>query len=130
MTSATERLRALLDERGVEHFDGCESTLWGYERTSESTGTYRYSADEISDGFVNVWLHHLTPEQAVDATLGRGECHPVISDNLSESEGTGDAWADCSECGRLLFVLTDPNSQPPNYCPSCGARVIGGADAD
>ena len=76
MTSATERLRALLDERGVEHFDGCESTLWGYERTSESTGTYRYSADEISDGFVNVWLHHLTPEQAVVATLGETPTPP------------------------------------------------------
>lgn len=50
-------------------------------------------------------------------------CHPVISDNLTESEGTGDAWADCSECGHLLFVLTDPNSQVPNYCPNCGRRV-------
>ena len=57
------------------------------------------------------------------ATLGRGECHPIISDNLTESEGTGDAWADCSECGHLLFVLTDPMSEVPNYCPNCGRRV-------
>lgn len=215
MTSATDALRALLDEREVEHFDGCENTMWGYEQTSESTGIYRYSADEISDGFVIVRLHHLTPEQAVAATLGPtvppppppeqppydllidllrdewgievswdglrkfwhvgctdervtaigelhdelrdaivevlgnrcdwnqqgvahaheviekaatlgpGTCHPIISDNLNESEGTGDAWADCSECGHLLFVLTDPNSQPPNYCPNCGKRVVG-----
>lgn len=61
MTSATERLRALLDERGVEHYDGTECTLWDYEQTSESTGCYRCSADEIRDGFVNVWMHHLTP---------------------------------------------------------------------
>ena len=59
-----------------------------------------------------------------EATLGRGTCHPVASDNLTESEGTGDAWADCSECGHLLCVLTDPSSQMPNYCPNCGARVV------
>jgi len=122
--TATDELRRLLDERGAEHFDGCESTLWGYEQTSESTGAYRYSADEISGGFVNVWLYHLTPEQAVEATLGRGTCHAIVSDNLTESEGTGDAWADCSECGHLLFVLTDPSSKPPHYCPNCGRRVV------
>jgi len=59
----------------------------------------------------------------VDAKVP-GTCKPVISDNLNESEGTGDAWADCSACGHLLFVLTDPNSQPPNYCPNCGRRVV------
>ena len=51
-------------------------------------------------------------------------CHPIISDNLNESEGMGDAWANCSECGHLLFVLTDPTSEPPNFCPSCGARRV------
>lgn len=78
-------------------------------------------------------------EQAIAATLGpftertakdsekgsdgRGECHAIISDNLTESEGTGDAWADCSECGHLLYVLTDPSSKPPKYCPNCGRRI-------
>lgn len=57
------------------------------------------------------------------AALEAGTCHAIISDNLTESEGMGDAWADCSECGHLLFVLTDPNSEPPNYCPNCGCRV-------
>jgi len=57
-------------------------------------------------------------------TRDSGTCHPIISDNLAESEGTGDAWADCSECGHLLFVLTDPTSEPPNYCPNCGRKVV------
>ena len=122
--TATERLRALLDERGVEHYDGTESTLWGYEDYNEFTGIYRFSADETSDGHMQVRLWHATPEQAVAATLGPGTCHPIISDNLNESEGTGDAWADCSACGHLLFVLTDPNSQPPNYCPNCGRKLV------
>ena len=61
-------------------------------------------------------VHRFEPE--------RGECHPIISDNLTESEGTGDAWADCSECGHLLYVLTEPNSKPPNFCPNCGRKVV------
>lgn len=63
-------------------------------------------------------------EQAIAATLGRGTCHAIISDNLNESEGMGDAWANCSECGHLLFVLTDPTSEPPNNCPNCGRRIV------
>lgn len=124
MTSATNELRHLLDERGVEHYDGTERTLWGYEQTGEDTGIYRFAASEISGGFLQFDMFRITPEQAIAATLGRGTCHPIISDNLAESEGTGDAWADCSECGHLLFVLTDPTSEPPNYCPNCGRRIV------
>ncbi len=127
MTSATERLRRLLDERGVEHYDGCENTLWGYEQTSESTGMYRYSADEIRDGFINVWMHHLTPAQAIDATLGRGTCRDVCA-GISEFT--------CSSCGfscdlTSWISLFDGDEGrhrhhhhgTPNYCPNCGRKV-------
>ena len=57
-------------------------------------------------------------------TRDSGTCHPIISDNLAESDGTGEAWANCSECGHLLFVLTDQTSEPPNYCPNCRAKVV------
>ena len=130
--TATDELRRLLDERGVE---------WDYGIRGATTT--RFSANGVDltftpmrDGLVCSTI--LTPEQAIAATLGscncsdnctngertNGTCHPVISDNLTESEGTGDAWADCSECGHLLFVLTDPNSQVPNFCPNCGAKVV------
>lgn len=133
MTSATEKLRRLLDERGVEWWQsantlGCIFTRWH----SPLFGDEVVAMENGEEGLV-LFDHFVTPEQAVEATLGRGECHPVISDNLAESEGTGDAWADCSECGHLLFVLTDPTSEPPAYCPWCGAKVVGpttnGADA-
>ena len=134
MTSATERIRALLDERGVEYDtddeDGCEFTEWvanGLEWEADSRG------ELVS--LMPVML--ITPEQAIAATLGScnctndctnsertDTCYPIISDNLNESEGMGDAWADCSECGHLLFVLTDPNSKPPNFCPNCGRKVV------
>ena len=123
-SSATDVLRRLLDERGVEHYDGCENTLWGYEQTSESTGTYRYSADEISDGFVNVWLHHRTPEQAIAATLGPGTCHMVLREDIC-----GHAYQDtyeCSVCGEYVVRETYMGeSEPPNYCPNCGRRCVG-----
>lgn len=98
----------------------------------ESSGTL--SASQISNA---VYAHSIHADCAdadwqaiadeLNATLERGTCHPVISDNLTESEGTGDAWADCSECGHLLFVLTDPTSEPPNYCHNCGRRLEVGA---
>ena len=123
--SATDDLRALLNERGVEWCAGEDE----YDRKThwESNGlTWEYFNDDNGDawlGFLGACESDVSPEQAVEATLGRGTCHPIISDNLTESEGTGDAWADCSECGHLLFVLTDPNSEPPNYCPNCGKEV-------
>lgn len=137
--TATERLRELLDERGVEWKEHKHQlagsmalqleTLWGQpvDNTSgkQMQHVYHYRATEMGDGRLFLEAQLTTPEQAIAATLGSGTCHPIISDNLTESEGTGDAWADCSECGHLLYVLTDPNSEPPNYCPNCGAKVIG-----
>ena len=124
MTSATDELRRLLDERGVEWEAAADApdslTTW-----ATGSDTARWCADELINDRFDLYAYNvdedvsgLTPEQAIDATLGRGTCKPIISDNLIESEGTGDAWADCSECGHLLFVLTDPC-----YCPNCGRRV-------
>lgn len=165
--TATERLRALLDERGVRWWEGWYKDLTLFD----GQNGIRWVADHtLGEWFVRSVLP-ITPEQAVDATLGpayeppiaahwdgdvlvlttprdpssvhvqRAEgqprkvypseatlvavtCKPVISDNLAASEGTGDAWADCSECGHLLYVLTDPGSEPPNYCPNCGRKVV------
>ena len=182
--TATDELRRMLDERGVKHYDGVECTYWGdtvLARRDGSCPIYRFSATEVANG-VSVHLLRVSPEQAIEATLGprvqpptmpeqppydllidllhdewdidvmwdwlrrfwcvgltdegvrkrdereatlgRGTCHPIISDNLNESEGMGDAWANCSECGYLLCVLTDPSSQMPNFCPNCGRKVI------
>lgn len=116
--NATDDLRRMLDERGVEWEDDSESIYWdGIDGTS-------WTAERRRAGDLRLYAIGCTPEQAIAATLGRGACKPVISDNLTESDGTGDVWADCSECGHLLFVLTDPNSQPPNYCPNCGRKVV------
>lgn len=125
----TETLRAMLDERGVEHnWTDRLSEVPSYQSVSWWFNTAdRAEFREYHDGSTQLLIHssktNLTPEQAIADTLGTGTCKAIISDNLTESEGTGDAWADCSECGHLLYVLTDPNSEPPNFCPNCGRRL-------
>ncbi len=115
--TATERLRQLLDERGVEwiDFDG-EPTWMGNDRMHYAR--QECSCDEPTD---EVTVYHLTPEQAVEATLGRGTCRMTLADLR------GPAYTDvyeCSECGHQTMVYTVMDeSEPPRYCPNCGRRV-------
>lgn len=120
----TERLRALLDKRGVKHYDGTECTYWGYTVLARSDGSfpiYRFSATEVTDG-VSVRLLRVSPEQAVEATLGRGTCRN-ISPKLGNDEFT------CEEClarvygssGRWFDVNWEYHKF--NFCPNCGRRV-------
>lgn len=125
---ATHKLRHLLSERGVE-YETCDdvpfyipATFW-VDYNGDRCSALECVEATNGGGTLDVCTV-MTPEQAIAATLGAGTCCAIISDNLTESEGMGDAWADCSECGHLLFVLTDPNSEPPNFCPNCGRRVI------
>ena len=109
--TATDELRRMLDERGVKHYDGVECTYWGdtvLARRDGSCPIYRFSATEVADG-VSVHLLRVSPEQAIEATLGRGTCH----DAAMEGE-----WFECSECGTVKQLIH------PHYCPNCGARVM------
>lgn len=115
--SAIDELRRMLDESVVEYEGGERSLRW------RDRYGIMMQAFPLANGELGMGVWSCTPEQAVEATLGRGTCHAIVSDNLAESDGMGDAWADCSECGHLLFVLTDPNSEPPKFCPNCGSRL-------
>ena len=101
MTSATDELRRMLDERGVEHDDLGGKTYWEDER-----GMPFIAATIIGDAaHVNV-KQTLTPEQAVEATLGRGTCHVA-------------AFGFCSECGARMDGIYQ------HYCPNCGRHCVG-----
>lgn len=63
--TATDELRRMLDEHGVEHYDGTESTLW----LKDEHG-YRASADELTSGRLSIHIWCDTPAQAIAATLG------------------------------------------------------------
>lgn len=76
-------------------------------------------------GFSGLGWTYTSEREAAEAWNTRAErtCRAIPHDNLNESEGMGDAWEVCSECGALLAVITD-NQTTPNYCPNCGAKVV------
>ena len=111
--TATDELRRLLDGRGVEWTEPnnearSHTTYW-------TAGALRCMAVEFTDGVVSIASssHDLTPEQAIEATLGRGTC---------EMEYVPDwmGWH-CESCGNLRQGLRD---QKPRYCPNCGRKVM------
>ena len=106
-TSATERLRALLDERGVEWRGGLPT-----ETMVEADGLdLLYVA--LPDGRVRAFIrNYLTPEQAVEATLGRGTCHLLPS---------SDGGFGCDRC----YTWFPSMKEKTNYCPNCGRRCVG-----
>ena len=113
--TATDRLRALLDERGVEWWaeDDPEepaysfTTKWfvnGCEQTYEEIPAIRSRA---------LKAYCVTPEQAVEATLGREECWSTWDIEL-----TGRLRFQCSECKAVSLEIV------PFYCPACGRKVV------
>lgn len=108
MTSATDRLRALLDERGVEHVDAEDGHT---QHTWWSDGDHEIAASNSGERLA---VYNLTPEQAVAATLGPGTCRDV-----------GRYAFVCSECG---WASDEPHHALggfwPKYCPECGRKVV------
>lgn len=113
--NAIDELRALLDERGVRWTNhGYENHLWwkGFDGVQWHAEN-RYCVD----GWCVKVEAVITPAQAIEATLERGECRPEEQYLDSYSELTVTV---CSECG----VPTD-DLEDCNFCPSCGRRVVG-----
>ena len=131
MTSGTDELRRMLDERGVEYFkheDG--EPLRKLEKADEPATSWHMGGASVcavpiegSDLF-DLWIDHCTPAQAIAATLGTGTCHMVLREDIR-----GHAYQDtyeCSECGEYVVRETCMGeSEPPNYCPNCGRRCVG-----
>ena len=129
--TATERLRRLLDARGVEwsaqdRFTRDVETRWLFPASSALFTEYE-------DGMTIMVISgaEWTPEQAIAATLGndgvertndgiaeRGTCHDVW-----DTELTGRLRFQCSECGGVSLEIT------PHFCPCCG-RKVGGRMSD
>lgn len=116
--TATERLRALLDERGVEWWQsantlGCVFTRW----YSPLFGDEVCAMENGEEGLV-LFDHYLTPEQAIEATMGRGTCKydfvPNIGNGFLNACGLK-----CSCCGREQMSM-----DAPKFCPNCGRKVV------
>ena len=121
--TATDELRRMLDERGVEwsnvRNDGSESnffTEWQFDGIDGRATATEWSAGNNLSMAIYRWS--LTPEQAIAATLGRGTCHNAMP-LLSSGMPYPDSWM-CSECGgRMDGIILETGS----YCPNCGRRV-------
>lgn len=108
--SATEELRRLLDERGVE---------WAEDDASHTTRWTNANGQKCSAMYWNptlsVLISECTPEQAIEATLGHGTCR-VIS-----TEKFGDMFGYRLSCGHSMV---NPFDDHPDYCPWCGRKVV------
>jgi hypothetical protein len=116
-TSATEELRRLLDERGVEWHE----RVWSGKRsvtTFWNARGVRWHYRENRFGELRLHADGLAPEQAIAATLGRGACRMEYCLELSYDELYPTEAYQCSACGEVTV------EGKPNYCPSCGAKVV------
>ena len=121
--TATERLRELLDERGVEWKEHNLFTVW------ESHGGV-WEAFEYK-GKLNVWRsaggYRCTPEQAIEATLGREECRADETDTIKATYNDNNHTKhvtihemECSACGHTYEHVNGDYE----YCPRCGRKVV------
>ena len=118
--TATDELRRLLDERGVEWWaeDGDEEPPY-YPPYYFVTKWFANGCEQTYEEIPAIRSRQLTafcvsPEQAVEATLGRGTCRDM-----------GRYCFTCSECG---WIANEPHHMlggfHPSYCPNCGAKVV------
>lgn len=115
--SETEELRRLLDERGVKWWKASpRKTEWYSPVLGGPVAVSEWNGKMVLDaGYESV-----TPEQAIEATLGLGTCYAIDS---------GYATAFCSVCGAE-FMGSIMTNEPPDYvkpltrCPECGRKII------
>ena len=116
--SATDDVRRLLDERGVEWWEATPcKTKWNSPIIGGPVAAREWNGEMVLDtGYIAV-----TPEQAVEATLGRGTCR-MNESGLPVFNGHDDGYFSiCSECGFVNYMRRA--WLPIKFCPSCGRRI-------
>lgn len=123
--STTEVLRRMLDERGVKwHNRDSESdhddclvfkTWWKgnlfYEESYPNGDSYTLLEARAVEG--------ITPEQAIEATLGRETCHLI---DTQFPTGDDSYFKACSGCG--FWIYNRYNWEDTRFCPHCGRKVV------
>jgi len=137
MTSATERIRAMLDERGVEWWQKKRHTCW---KVSKGQEVEMWRAWEAPDGSLTLkvdYIYGMTPEQAIAATLGATDAKPTQEESSGTCEADEtDTWEcvrddlggygktmtvhvmECTECGHVYEHVNGDYE----YCPRCGRK--------
>lgn len=113
--SATDELHRMLDKRGVEWNSTTSptGTIWTYW---DAFNGHRVYAMDNENGTVKIFGEwDVTPEQAIEATLGRGTCH------LEKVASYGYPF-ECSECKAWYGVNVLRGEL--RFCPNCGRKVV------
>lgn len=124
--SATDELRRLLDERGVrwDELVGHPvviGTEW-HDRDGFPCTALEH-ADDVPDGMLSVQAN-LTPEQAVEATLGMGTCEILGYDDGYDEGVDGEMYQYADPRYFLSCEHEAYGSVVPKYCPECGRKVV------
>lgn len=119
--TATDIIRALLDKHGVEWIGTSHTKPTQGHPTNTSFDEEHNNAVfiEYFDGNV-LRLFDITPEQAVDAMLGRETCKLERHGSLADQPNMV-CWS-CSECGFGWHHSV--NDKQFSYCPNCGRKVV------
>jgi len=117
----TNELDMLLNERGQEHRVWPSGrVVWHDESTVYEYEPAKNHHDEYWGGILRMTMRHLTPEQAIAATLGSCNC----SDNCTNGERTN-GTCEADETDLIPFVRADSGDFEVDYihvmeCSSCG----------
>ena len=126
--SATEELRRMLDERGVEwrkapHYSSESKD----EETIFTVDGFEWYAHEFGEGYLQLRTAKfiITPQQAIAATLGTGTCEAdetetikaLYNDNHHIRHITIHVM-ECTECGHTYEHVNGDYE----YCPHCGRK--------
>lgn len=95
----------LLDERNVEYGWDTNTVYWN------GNDGVPWTADLYFGSNLSLFSPRCTPEQVIEATLGRGTCHNTQTDFDFQ----------CSECGTCL---DNGRTLGIRYCPKCGRKVV------
>jgi hypothetical protein len=98
----------MLNERGVEY-------RWDNGTVTWYVDGVMYNAWGFDNERLTMSVCHLTPEQAIAATVGAGTCHVKAAKKL------GDLFGFSLSCGHSMV---NPFNDHPDYCPWCGAKVV------
>lgn len=104
--TATDDMRRLLDERGVEYTDRDMFSKHVFHWGEPLHGAMFTDGGEWTE----LVVENATPEQAVAATLEPKTCKMVYNFLANVSR--------CVSCGERV------TGRPSNFCPRCGRRIV------
>lgn len=114
--SATEKLREMLDERGIKY-----EKIQGECATKYEFDNVHYRINKVIGGLQIENFDPFTPEQVIAKTVGRETCHMVLRYDYVVYGEAPCSWLECDECGG---VLPDSFGISVSYCPNCGRKVV------